>query len=109
MPEPGARSIIGDPDKRRLLLLHGELHQYIATDPLIEDSIQRLPAIDRLRPGISKHHLPQLLPHGLRSEEHTSELQSLMRNSYAVFRLKKKNKTTNAHSKNRHIHQTEYS
>src|SRR3546814_10026764 len=27
-----------------------------------------------------------------RSEEHTSELQSLMRISYAVFRLKKKNK-----------------
>src|SRR3546814_7454610 len=30
---------------------------------------------------------------GSRSEEHTSELQSLMRNSYAVFCLKK-NKTT---------------
>src|SRR3546814_1254561 len=29
-----------------------------------------------------------------RSEEHTSELQSLMRNSYAVFCLKKKHKTT---------------
>src|SRR3546814_3485769 len=29
--------------------------------------------------------------HRLRSEEHTSELQSLMRNSYAVFCLKKKN------------------
>src|SRR3546814_16832055 len=29
----------------------------------------------------------------LRSEEHTSELQSLMRISYAVFCLKKKNKT----------------
>src|SRR3546814_4165598 len=28
-----------------------------------------------------------------RSEEHTSELQSLMRISYAVFRLKKKNQT----------------
>src|SRR3546814_5269943 len=28
---------------------------------------------------------------GLRSEEHTSELQSLMRISYAVFCLKKKN------------------
>src|SRR3546814_8469034 len=26
-----------------------------------------------------------------RSEEHTSELQSLMRNSYTVFRFKKKN------------------
>src|SRR3546814_1250747 len=30
-----------------------------------------------------------------RSEEHTSELQSLMRNSYAVFCLKKKKKTNN--------------
>src|SRR3546814_4790644 len=30
-----------------------------------------------------------------RSEEHTSELQSLMRNSYAVFCLKKKNTTNN--------------
>src|SRR3546814_6229538 len=31
-----------------------------------------------------------------RSEEHTSELQSLMRISYAVFCLKKKTKNTNA-------------
>src|SRR3546814_4702028 len=31
----------------------------------------------------------------IRSEEHTSELQSLMRNSYAVFCLKKKNKGIN--------------
>src|SRR3546814_2978475 len=31
-----------------------------------------------------------------RSEEHTSELQSLMRISYAVFCLKKKNKSTNS-------------
>src|SRR3546814_7931136 len=30
---------------------------------------------------------------GIRSEEHTSELQSLMRTSYAVFCLKKKNNT----------------
>src|SRR3546814_7200255 len=32
---------------------------------------------------------------GIRSEEHTSELQSLMRNSYAVFCLKKKTKRNN--------------
>src|SRR3546814_8523472 len=32
--------------------------------------------------------------HPRRSEEHTSELQSLMRNSYAVFCLKKKTKQT---------------
>src|SRR3546814_3833079 len=31
----------------------------------------------------------------IRSEEHTSELQSLMRISYAVFCLKKKNKEVN--------------
>src|SRR3546814_1315790 len=31
----------------------------------------------------------------VRSEEHTSELQSLMRNSYAVFCLKKKKKKQN--------------
>src|SRR3546814_4093475 len=34
-------------------------------------------------------------PEGRRSEEHTSELQSLMRISYAVFCLKKKKTTTN--------------
>src|SRR3546814_7135285 len=45
------------------------------------------------------HRLPaaladDLLPHRRqRSEEHTSELQSLMRISYAVFCLKKKNTT----------------
>src|SRR3546814_4686618 len=39
----------------------------------------------------------------VRSEEHTSELQSLMRISYAVFCLKKKNKITNTqeHSQNK--------
>src|SRR3546814_2625222 len=34
-----------------------------------------------------------------RSEEHTSELQSLMRISYAVFCLKKKKKKDNIHTK----------
>src|SRR3546814_2301903 len=37
---------------------------------------------------------------GQRSEEHTSELQSLMRISYAVFCLKKKTK------KHKHVHHT---
>src|SRR3546814_5171501 len=36
---------------------------------------------------------PRLRALGDRSEEHTSELQSLMRISYAVFCLKKKNHT----------------
>src|SRR3546814_9101912 len=37
--------------------------------------------------------------HAARSEEHTSELQSLMRISYAVFCLKKKKHTVKATSK----------
>src|SRR3546814_6084555 len=38
-------------------------------------------------------HLPEAEAQRIRSEEHTSELQSLMRNSYAVLCLKTKNKT----------------
>src|SRR3546814_1736351 len=53
--------------------------------------------LEDLNPGQAKAvaHLD-----GPRSEEHTSELQSLMRTSYAVFCLKKKKnkpKSTNAH------------
>src|SRR3546814_5213575 len=43
-------------------------------------------------------------PLQLRSEEHTSELQSLMRISYAVFCLKKK-KIKNMHDTHIHINQ----
>src|SRR3546814_4947644 len=39
-----------------------------------------------------------------RSEEHTSELQSLMRISYAVFCLKKKQKKNENHTKHRKPH-----
>src|SRR3546814_5145105 len=41
-----------------------------------------------------------------RSEEHTSELQSLMRISYAVFCLKKKKKQTNNRTKDRETTKT---
>src|SRR3546814_5390344 len=49
----------------------------------------------RLGDGLQHHaealgQLQQLVDALLRSEEHTSELQSPMRNSYAVFCLKKK-------------------
>src|SRR3546814_9353115 len=41
--------------------------------------------------GITRAAQAAGMPVVIRSEEHTSELQSLMRISYAVFRLKKKN------------------
>src|SRR3546814_6879224 len=44
---------------------------------------------ERIGPRCLKSFKPDF-----RSEEHTSELQSLMRISYAVFCLKKKNQTT---------------
>src|SRR3546814_3953955 len=48
-----------------------------------------------------QRHLAQR--HLVRSEEHTSELQSLMRISYAVFCLKKKNRPrTQTHTYERH-------
>src|SRR3546814_1354726 len=54
--------------------------------------------LSRRRGGVLPPGLGRLLAAhreypGLRSEEHTSELQSLMRISYAVFCLKKKTKT----------------
>src|SRR3546814_2586556 len=44
----------------------------------------------RERRTAGRHCLPPVLHRERRSEEHTSELQSLMRISYAVFCLKKK-------------------
>src|SRR3546814_9569221 len=46
----------------------------------------------RDRHSAGSRHVGIEVTSGLRSEEHTSELQSLMRISYAVFCLKKKNK-----------------
>src|SRR3546814_7703274 len=44
---------------------------------------------EHFRPYLYGHHFDVYTDHN-RSEEHTSELQSLMRISYAVFSLKKK-------------------
>src|SRR3546814_10074558 len=76
----------------------------------ISDQQQRIMSRLRIIPGVEKRlfvGLPRVVHHpatGLadeqpqdrwqRSEEHTSELQSLMRISYAVFCLKKKTTTT---------------
>src|SRR3546814_1591841 len=53
-----------------------------------------------------RHAVAAYPPARLRSEEHTSELQSLMRISYAVFCLKKKNtqstKTNNKQTRKQH-------
>src|SRR3546814_7530828 len=73
--------------------------QVLARDP--GDLDRRLTHRRDPRPAMLRDRQPaepdqrQVGGNGQRSEEHTSELQSLMRISYAVFCLKKKKKSTN--------------
>src|SRR3546814_7921486 len=62
-----------------------QFHRVTKVVHQIEDRVELADRIDRIR-------LPRRLrpPRAPRSEEHTSELQSLMRISYAVFCLKNK-------------------
>src|SRR3546814_5145887 len=60
----------------------------------------RLPARRRLLlPGLQRSTYRLALPLAWRSEEHTSELQSLMRIPYAVFCLQQTQQTPAQHSK----------
>src|SRR3546814_5284580 len=59
-------------------------------------AFEQLEAVRRNEQGLARHIDPVIgaayaLQQAGRSEEHTSELQSLMRISYAVFCLKKQN------------------
>src|SRR3546814_2043435 len=79
----------------RLLNPRGEgLPQPLEADDHVRDHLGRIVRAhaDRADPGqelLIAFHVGDQIEH--RSEEHTSELQSLMRISYAVFCLKKKN------------------
>src|SRR3546814_6082647 len=80
---------------------NGELHRYKRvlmlatgfTDPAIADE-QRAPHLVRGHVLGDTRDVRTTRRLANRSEEHTSELQSLMRNSYAVFCLKKKKIST---------------
>src|SRR3546814_5901574 len=56
----------------------------------------------------AKHNVPVIADGGLRSEEHTSELQSLMRIPYAVFCLKKKKKALTISTTDTYHNQSQY-
>src|SRR3546814_8105815 len=67
----------------------------IALRPFAAPPLCMKPGVDdqpRRAPRLIGQHPEQLIRGFVRSEEHTSELQSLMRISYAVFCLKKKTK-----------------
>src|SRR3546814_8750144 len=71
---------IGDPDPHRAVLVMADHRDHRMLETGIADARQREQQLAGEPGG--------------RSEEHTSELQSLMRNSYAVFCLKKKHIST---------------
>src|SRR3546814_7114426 len=73
----------------------GDLHGLLATSERRYISAGRSLAAARNRAAASE-----------RSEEHTSELQSLMRISYAVFCLKKKKKLNKQKSKTQNVSRT---
>src|SRR3546814_10012552 len=65
----------------------GQLGQALVEDPRLQVLVNRFAR--RTFVGVASRYGSEIV----RSEEHTSELQSLMRISYAVFCLKKKKKT----------------
>src|SRR3546814_6529993 len=76
--------------------------------PAVERAVQHASVLGEPVRAVAVEPAPAVVERGgqvpvVRSEEHTSELQSLMRISYAVFCLKKKKKmkrTKNTHYKN---------
>src|SRR3546814_9676692 len=66
--------------------------------PVSPEAIERAVEINGVAVPFNKAAFALGRLQAVRSEEHTSELQSLMRISYAVFCLKKKQKTKVLHS-----------
>src|SRR3546814_2089000 len=93
-------------DRLRPRLRRVQFHRG-ALDPPQLRALSRLPDVSGAAPlaapphpaaGLGARGGRRLLQRDVRSEEHTSELQSLMRISYAVFCLKK-NKSPNTNKK----------
>src|SRR3546814_4620914 len=68
--------------------MHGGLRKEEPCQRTLDNAEFHQPAVDR--PDQPEHRAPYHNPRGVRSEEHTSELQSLMRISYAGLCLTKK-------------------
>src|SRR3546814_4464972 len=71
---------------------HAQHHVEQRVDEVAQAGLDHVPGVDR--PDVQAP-----VERDQRSEEHTSELQSLMRISYAVFCLKKKKQKNRIHTK----------
>src|SRR3546814_2975969 len=98
------RSILRD-DRRGVERRRRAEHRadIVRVGDLIEDDKRALAVgVDLLLQQIAEIDAFERVYFDHRSEEHTSELQSLMRISYAVFCLKKKKKDTQQYDDNTH-------
>src|SRR3546814_7637628 len=86
----GARAEVGNLDE-------------VGEDIIAVEAQQRIAVDEQGRDAGDQH---DIIGEGARSEEHTSELQSLMRNSYAVFCLKKKIRQTYTEVRQQAINKT---
>src|SRR3546814_9644699 len=86
-----------DPAPRRHQTGEGRGHKLELARGLSCKALELADEVGLVVKGVAHKVLPVDTLTGKRSEEHTSELQSLMRISYAVFCLKKKTKTLTTH------------
>src|SRR3546814_4720185 len=96
-PQVGGSTVVADDQAIPIAYANGHGQQFEDSVRLLDHALvghRRRRSLDS--PGLDEtSHRLYLQPIASRSEEHTSELQSLMRISYAVFCLKKKkNKNT---------------
>src|SRR3546814_9513692 len=91
-------------EHHRRLALHGQQR----VGHKAEDVLELRESISQFRRGFRRQGFEKSHAYSLRSEEHTSELQSLMRISYAVFCLKKKNNATTYTNKTQHRYTKRY-
>src|SRR3546814_4459815 len=103
----------GRHDVAAVLALHGDRNAFVDPDGrwlaehYVPAYLRRFPFCSFVHGAAAQTNAPIVCVQEARSEEHTSELQSLMRISYAVFCLKK---TTNQQKTNNKLliqHKTE--
>src|SRR3546814_7176829 len=88
--------IVSIDEDRGLVLVKGAVPGAEGGWVMVRDAVKRgAPEGIPFPAGLKSKPESAEAPPAARSEEHTSELQSLMRSSYAVFCLKKKKKKRN--------------
>src|SRR3546814_9658583 len=89
-------------DNRKASILVGQEVPVTTGEALSQNFDNQFRTVQRQDVGIQLEVKPQINAGGARSEEHTSELKSLMSNSYADFCLKKKKKTCKKQTEHSH-------